>query len=121
MLADAHHNVTVVDWSSAAFSRLPESFAGETVLGNGVDQDILRSAGIETADAFVAATNGDNRNIMASQIAQRVFHVPRVISRIRDPIRARIYAGSGIIVDCRTIEGARAILDEIGEGLQQAP
>ena len=78
-----------------------------------MDQDILRSAGIEQADAFVATTSGDNRNIMAGQIAEHVFRVPRVISRIKDPIRAEIYGRLGIKVDCRTIEGARIILDRI--------
>jgi len=111
MLEKAGHQVTLVDWNSGAFSRLPEGFQGETVLGNGVDQDVLREAGIEAADAFVAATSGDNRNIMASQIAQNVFRVPKVISRIKDPIRAEIYERLGIKIDCRTVVGAQRILD----------
>ena len=113
MLASAGHDVTVVDWDASAFGRLPDDFPGETVVGNAVDQDVLRSAGIEHADAFAAATSGDNRNIMAGQIAEHVFHVPRVISRIKDPIRAEIYGRLGIKVDCRTIEGAKIILDLI--------
>ena len=114
MLAGAEHDVTVIDWSAAAFSRLPDDFPGRTVVGNAVDQDVLRSAGIESADAFVAATSGDNRNIMASQIAQKVFRVPKVISRIKDPIRAQIYSQLGIQVDCRTVQGTEVILDLIG-------
>ena len=114
MLDRAGHEVTVLDWDGDAFSRLPESFRGRTIVGNAVDQDVLRAAGIEHADAFVAATSGDNRNIMASQIAQRVFQVPRVIGRIKDPIRAEIYGRMGIQVDCRTNEGAQAILDMVG-------
>jgi trk system potassium uptake protein TrkA len=111
MLENAGHDVRVIDWDAAAFQRLPEDFVGEEIIGNGVDQDVLRAAGIESADAFVACTSGDNRNIMASQIAQQVFAVPKVISRIRDPIRADIYGRMGIAVDCRTIVGAETILD----------
>lgn len=111
LLDDAGHEVAIVDWNASAFSRLPDRFTGSTVLGNGVDQDVLRRAGIASAEAFVAATSGDNRNIMASQIAQHVFHISRVISRIKDPIRAEIYQRLGIDVDCRTIEGAQIILD----------
>lgn len=110
MLAEANHEVTIIDWQDAAFSRLPEDFTGVTCLGNAVDQDVLRSAGIESADAFVAATSGDNRNIIASQIAQTAFHVPRVVSRIKDPSRAEIFGKLGISVDCRTSEGAKLIL-----------
>src|SRR5438270_11259625 len=84
-LADVGHGVTVIDYDDSAFSRLPESFPGEIILGNAIDVNVLRQAGIERADVFVAATSGDNRNIMASEIAQNVFHAPKVISRIKDP------------------------------------
>jgi trk system potassium uptake protein TrkA len=114
MLHRADHEVTVIDWNAGAFSRLPDDFRGRTVLGNAVDQDVLRAAGIDSADVFVAATSGDNRNVMASQIAQRVFRVPKVICRIKDPIRADIYSKLGIDVDCRTTEGTQVILDLIG-------
>ena len=104
----------------SAFSRLPEDFTGATFVGNAVDQDVLRAAGIESADAFVAATSGDNRNITASQIAQHAFHVPRVISRIKDPSRAEIFSKLGISVDCRTSEGAKLIL-AIARGDHEVP
>ncbi|HEX6506550.1 MAG TPA: TrkA family potassium uptake protein [Chloroflexota bacterium] len=111
MLTDAGHEVTIIDWHEDAFSRLPEDFSGSTFVGNAMDQEVLRAAGIETAEAFVAATSGDNRNIIASQIAQHVFDVPKVVSRIKDPNRAQIFGGLGISVDCRTTEGARVLLD----------
>lgn len=114
MLDADGHDICVIDWSEAAFLRLPEEFSGETVVGNGVDQDVLRRAGIEQADAFVAATSGDNRNIVSSQVAKVIFSVPRVIARIKDPIRAEIYAKMDIQIDCRTSEGVQMILDLVG-------
>ena len=110
MLSEAGHDVTVIDWQDAAFSRLPEEFTCTTFVGNAVDQDVLRAAGIESADAFVATTSGDNRNIIASQLAQHAFHVPKVVSRIKDPNRAEIFSELGILVNCRTSEGAKVIL-----------
>ena len=112
-LANLGHDVTIIDWNDAAFDRLPPSFRGKTVIGNALDIDILRDAGIKSADAFVAATSGDNRNIMASQIARQIFKVPRVVARIKDPIRAEIYSAIGIQVDCRTTENTRLIMDAI--------
>lgn len=114
MLDDAGHEVSVVDWSERAFTRLPDSFRGHTLLGNGVDHDVLCQAGIESADAFVAGTSGDNRNIMAGQIAREVFHVPRVVARIKDPNRAEFFRRRGLKVDCRTTEGTQVLLDMIG-------
>jgi trk system potassium uptake protein TrkA len=56
----------------------------------------LKRAGIEEADAFFALTQGDNRNIMASQIAKHIFNVKRVICRIYDPLRQDIFASLGL-------------------------
>jgi trk system potassium uptake protein len=111
MLTEAGHEISIIDWSESAFQRLPEDFQGQTVLGNAVDQDVLVEAGIERADAFVAATSGDNRNVMASEVVQRVFHVPKVVSRIKDPNRAEIFQDLGIEVDCRTVEGTEVLLE----------
>lgn len=110
-LAGAGQDVTVIDWNPRAFSLLPDDFPGQIVQGNVLDQETLRRANIEQADVFVAATEGDNRNIMAAQIAQRVFNVPKVITRIKDPSRADIYREFGIEVDCRTSAGVRTVID----------
>lgn len=87
----AGHAVTIIDERVAAFSRLGDSFGGSMVVGTGIDESVLRRAGIEEADCFASVTNGDNRNIMAAQVAKVVFNVPRVITRIYDPIREQTY------------------------------
>ena len=65
--------------------------------------------GVLEADGFVAVTEGDNRNIMASQIAKHVFKVPRVVARIYDPERAEAYEKLGLHTICPTIDGAKRI------------
>ncbi len=109
------HDVVIVDRDPNAFSRaanrgvLGNSFKGDQVVGNGTDVDVLKRAGIERADGFVAVTEGDNRNIMASQIAKDVYKVPHVVARIYDPERAEAYEKLGLHTICPTIEGARHI------------
>jgi len=105
------HEVSVVDELVSSFGRLGEDFSGQMVVGSGIDEEVLRRAGIEAADCFASVTNGDNRNIMAAQIAQEVFHVDRVITRIYDPIRAEVYRELGLQTICPTTIGA-GILDE---------
>src|SRR3954471_3838723 len=83
MLSRSGHDVSIIDWYADAFERLGPTFDGRTVLGNAIDGEVLREAGIDRADVFVAATSGDNRNIMASEVARDCFHVPRVISRVK--------------------------------------
>ena len=109
------HEVVIVDRDPNAFSRastrgvLGRDFKGDQVVGNGTDVDVLRRAGAEHADGFVAVTEGDNRNIMASQIAKNVFKVPHVVARIYDPERAEAYEKLGLHTICPTIEGAQHI------------
>ncbi|HYY45981.1 MAG TPA: TrkA family potassium uptake protein [Candidatus Angelobacter sp.] len=108
-LSKAGHHVTVVDINRRAFDRLGNDFTGDMVLGNGIDEDVLRKAGIEKADGFASLTNGDNRNIMAAQIAREIFKVPRVITRIYDPIREDVFRELGLNTVSPTLSGARAI------------
>lgn len=100
------HEVTILDVNSDAFGRLGPSFRGTTMLGNGIDVETLRRAGIERADAFAACTQGDNRNIMASQIAQIVFKVPKVVTRIYDPMRRDTFRELGLDAISPTTIGA---------------
>ncbi len=108
-LSKAGHQVTVIDNNQRAFDRLGSDFKGEMVLGNGIDEDVLRQAGIESADGFASLTNGDNRNIMAAQIALEIFKVPRVITRIYDPMREDVYRELGLNTVSPTVAGARQI------------
>ncbi len=96
-LLDAEgHKVSVLDNNAYSFRRLPPDFGGMALVGNGLDQEALKKAGIEEADAFVAVTQGDNRNVMAAQIAKHIFNVPRVICRIYDPLRQELYQTLGL-------------------------
>jgi len=113
LLADDGHDVMILDVNSQAFRRLGPEFKGSTMLGNGIDVDVLRRAGIERADAFAATTQGDNRNIMASQIAKHIFNVPKVVTRIYDPIRQDTYSELGLETVSPTVLGASALLDVI--------
>ncbi|MBI5956682.1 MAG: TrkA family potassium uptake protein [Chloroflexi bacterium] len=116
MLDAEGHSVTVIDQNSDAFRRLDAGYKGNMVLGTGIDEDVLRSAGIEKADAFAAVTNGDNTNIMASQIASTIFHVPRVVTRIYDPIREETYRTLGLDTICPTSVGARLFRERLLAG-----
>ena len=96
LLDRERHTVTVLDRDADSLRRLPDDFNGTALLGNGIDEAVLKKAGIEQADAFVAVTQGDNRNVMAAQIAKHIFNVPRVLCRIYDPLRQELYSALGL-------------------------
>ena len=90
------HAVTILDTDAYSFRRLPPKFDGTALIGNGINEEVLKRAGIEEADAFVAVTQGDNRNVMATQIAKHIFNVPKVVCRIYDPLRQELYSTLGL-------------------------
>ncbi|HEX77777.1 MAG TPA: TrkA family potassium uptake protein [Dehalococcoidia bacterium] len=96
LMDEEGHKVTILDRDSHSFRRLSPSFKGTALVGDGTDEETLRKAGIETADAFVAVTQGDNRNVMACQMAKHLFGVPRVLCRIYDPLRRDLYQALGL-------------------------
>lgn len=96
------HEVTVLDIDPSSFGKLPHTFRGNALLGDGTDEDSLRRADIEKTDAFIALTAGDNTNIMASQIAKSVFKVSKVVCRVYDPTREELYRELGLDTICPT-------------------
>jgi len=113
LLTAESHDVTVVDENPAAFRRLGTHFAGRVEVGTGIDNDVLARAGAETADGFVAVTDGDNRNVMAALIAQRMFHIKKIVARIYDPPRGQLYRELGIETVCPTTIGAKIVRDKL--------
>ncbi len=107
MLVDDGHEVLVLDTNASAFDRLGSDFRGQTMVGNGIDLAVLVKAGIERADAFAAVTQGDNRNIMASQIAKHMYNVRHVVTRIYDPIRQDTFQALGLDAISPTVIGAK--------------
>jgi trk system potassium uptake protein TrkA len=101
-LAAEGHEVTILDTKTEAFRRLDPDFSGQALRADGTDEGVLRRAGADGADWFFALTNGDNRNVLAAQLASEEFGVPRVLAKINDPVRAAAYAALGIDTIDRT-------------------
>jgi trk system potassium uptake protein TrkA len=114
MLDSEGHNVTLLDVDAYSFRRTPLDFSGKALVGSGTDEDALIKAGIQQADLFVAVTQGDNRNVLAAQIAKHIFNVPRVVCRIYDPIRQEMYQELGIETTNPTKSGADSLRKIIG-------
>ncbi len=102
-LSSEGNEVLVLDVDPSAFRFLPDDFRGTTFVGNGIDLDVLEKIHVRTADAFVSTTRGDNRNVMAAQIAKHVFGVKVVATRVFDPLREEMYRNMGL----RTINPTR--------------
>ena len=113
--------VLIIDRSTAAFDRLPSSFGGTALRGDGTDEDTLRRAGAEGADLFLALTEGDNRNIMAAQLGVEVLGAIRTVAKINDPVRAEAYSHLGFATLCRTNLMETAVLTFLGQAVGERP
>lgn len=92
----AGHEVTVVDPAPAALAHLPDTFSGRRLVGEVLDRHVLEQAAIGRQDALAAVTASDNVNIVAARLARLVFHVPRVVARVYNPVAAEIYHRLGL-------------------------
>jgi trk system potassium uptake protein TrkA len=116
-LARAGHDLTVVDINTESFSRLEEDFPGQALRGDGTDEDVLRRAGADEADMFFALTEGDNRNVLAAQLAAETFKIGKVVAKVNDPVRAEAYRALGMATICRT----RLLVDALSQYSGLAP
>lgn len=113
LLARHGHEVIVIDHDANALTKLGTDFKGRVVRGIGFDRNILIEAGVETAEGFVAASSSDNANIVAARIARNIFHVPRVVARLYDPVRAEVYQRLGLTTISSTAWGAERIVEVV--------
>jgi trk system potassium uptake protein len=112
-LVEQGFDVAIIDESPEAFLLLGDDFPGEFIVGRALDWEVLRRAGVEDAVAFVACTDGDNTNIVVSQIAQKRYGVGCVVARVYDPLRAELFATAGIRTICPTKDVRVSLFDAV--------
>lgn len=94
------HDVAVVDRDPGSFAQLGNGCNCMTIAGMPIDEDVLKEAGIEKADALAAVTADDNTNIMIAQIARQLYRVPGVFAEIDDPEQQRVLTAMGLRAIC---------------------
>ncbi|MBU4556431.1 MAG: TrkA family potassium uptake protein [Actinobacteria bacterium] len=116
LLSVEGHNVVVIDRDAESFKRLGTTFNGVTIKGLGFDEEVLEEAGTRDCDAFAAVTNLDNTNLMATEVARKIFNVPHAVARLYNPVRERTYQQLGLDYVCGTTLVAETLLDKIMAG-----
>jgi len=116
------HDVSVLDEDPEAIALLErglerpwEDLGGQFTVGTALELDALMAAGIDHADAFVAATDGDNTNLVIAQIAKRRFEIEKVVVRVLDPMRAQWYADQGLLTVSPTQKAIEMLMAAVGE------
>lgn len=116
LLSVEGHNVVVIDRDEDAFRRLGSTFNGVTIKGLGFDEEVLEEAGLRDADAFAAVTDLDNTNLMACEVARKLFGVGHVVARLYNPVRERTYQQLNLDYVCGTTLVAESLMEKIKSG-----
>jgi len=103
------HKIVVVDLSPQAFQNLPDDFRGRFVEGHAMNQDVLRRAGIEEAEALAAVTSSDPVNAVIGHLAIQEFDVPSVVVRNYDSRWRSLHELFGLQVVSSSSWGAQRI------------
>jgi trk system potassium uptake protein TrkA len=115
-LSAAGHDVCVVDQEGASFNNLGPAFHGRTIEGEVLSQQVLRRAGIETADGLAAVTNSDSLNAVVAHAARAIFHRKHVVARNYDPRRRPLFEAFGLQVISSTSWGAQRVEELLYHG-----
>jgi len=113
LLFESGKSVVIIDMKPSAFKRLAEGFGGFVLEADATELDILKKAGIESANVFVATTDDDNTNIMLAQIAKNIYGVKKVVARVYEPHRQKVYEELELETICPMILSAEAFRDYI--------
>ncbi len=112
------HEVLVLDKDPAKCEKFEDELGSVCMRGDGCEVAVLAEAGASRADVFIAATNEDEDNLVACQVAKYKFGVPRTIARVNDPKHEQIFKKLGI--DC-PVSVTNVILEHIEEKLPTHP
>lgn len=129
VMLSSGNEVAIIEQTLSAADRLSVQLEGSYLVINGdcCDSRFQEDAGIRRADAFVASTGQDDSNLVACEIAQRVFHVPRCIARVNNPKNLRIFRELGIecvssttlianLIEEETLSGSMSVISALSHG-----
>ena len=106
------HEVLIVEKDSGICETIVDELGSICLRGDGCEAVTLTEVGTDRADMLIAVTGDDEDNLVACQLAKHMFHVPRTISRIRNPKNEVLFKKLGIDV---TISSTNVILEHIEE------
>ena len=112
------HEILVLDKDATKCENFVDELGSVCVRGDGCEVATLAEAGVSRAEVFIAATDEDEDNLVACQIAKHKFGVPRTIARVNDPKNEDIFRKLG--VDC-PISVTNLILEHIEEKIPTHP
>ena len=106
------YQVTIINHSRDDCNWFAQRLKATVIYGDGSDQKSQEEAEAGGADALIAMTPADEDNLVASQIADRLFGVPRILAFVNNPENVEIFKKLGIKIALSTVEIISKIIEE---------
>lgn len=129
VLLRSGNEVAIIERDAEVADRLSMVLEGRylVIRGDGCDSRYQEDAGIRKADVFVAATGQDDNNLVACEIASRIYDVQRCIARVNAPKNQRIFRALGIesisstelianLIEEETLMGSVSVVSSLTHG-----
>ena len=81
-LSEEHNEITVIDSKPEIVEAMTDKYEVSGICGSGSSYSVLRKAGMEAVDVFIAVTSSDEANIMSCMIAKELG-AGHTIARVR--------------------------------------
>ncbi len=107
---ESGHEVLVIEPDGRLRERIEEELGDITLAGQGCRIETLDEAGVSRADVFIAATDVDENNLAACQLAKLKYRVPRVVAKLNNPRNRNVFRKLGIEY---TVDVAALLLENL--------
>ena len=81
------------------------------ICGDGTTIEVLEAAGCADCAALVAVTGTDESNLIACQLAKKVFNVPKTVARVNNPQNTRVLRELGVDIPVSTTDNLARLLE----------
>ena len=95
-LSESGHEVALIEQDASRAAALTNKLECTVYIGDSSTHDVLDEAGAGRARVFVAATGSDQDNLIACQVAKKVFGVPKTIARASNPKNEAVMTRLGV-------------------------
>jgi trk system potassium uptake protein TrkA len=106
------YEVTLIVRNGEEATALSRQMHVPVLHGDGSDPLLLEDAGARQADVLLALTPHDEDNLVACQLAQRMYGVPRTIALVNDPENEDVFRRLGITVAVSATRVIATLIEE---------
>ena len=110
-LMEHGHEPVIIELDEQTCSHLAENLDFPVVHGDGTLVEILEIAKVDSCQALVGVTGKDEANLIACQLAKKVFGVKKTIARVNNPKNAPVLKELGVDIAVSSTDNIARLIE----------